>query len=87
MDFNYGERVASPAQISSAILSWSKQSNRLKVVEYAKSHEGRPLYAIFISSPENIANLDSIKSNINKLSDARNLNDRDAKSLINHYLQ
>ena len=83
LDFNYGERVASPAQISSAILSWSKQSNRLKVVEYAKSHEGRPLYAIFISSPENIANLDSIKSNINKLSDARNLNDRDAKSLIN----
>ena len=83
LDFNYGERVASPAQISSAILSWSKQSNRLKVVEYAKSHEGRPLYAIFISSPENIANLESIKLNINKLSDARNLNDRDAKSLIN----
>ena len=53
LNFNYGERVASPAQISSAILAWSKQSNRLKVVEYAKSHEGRPL-CLFISAPENI---------------------------------
>ena len=82
LDFNYGERVASPTQISSALLTWAKQSDRLKVVEYAKSHEGRSLYAVFVSSPENIANLESIKSNINKLSDGRNLNDREAKSLI-----
>ena len=31
------------------------------VKEYAKSHEGRPLYAIFISSPENLSKLDEIK--------------------------
>ena len=48
LNFNYGERVASPAQISAAIIAWSKQSERLKVVEYAQSHEGRPLYALFI---------------------------------------
>jgi hypothetical protein len=82
LDFNYGERVASPAQISAAVMAWSKQSERLKVVEYAKSHEGRPLYALFISAPENINNLEAIKSNITKLSDARNINDRDAKYLI-----
>ena len=82
LDFNYGERVASPAQISSAIVAWSKQTNRLKVIEYAKSHEGRPLYALFISAPENINNLDAIKSNITKLSDARNINDKEAESII-----
>ena len=82
LDFNYGERVASPAQISSAIMAWSEQSNRLKVVEYAKSHEGRPLYALFISAPENINNLEVIKSNITRLSDARNINDKEAKSII-----
>jgi hypothetical protein len=82
LNFNYGERVASPAQISAAIIAWSKQSERLKVVEYAQSHEGRPLYALFISAPENINNLEAIKSNITKLSDARNINDRDAKYLI-----
>ena len=82
LNFNYGERVASPAQISSAIVAWSEQSNRLKVVEYAKSHEGRPLYALFISAPENINNLEAIKSNIAKLSDARNVSDNEAKSII-----
>ena len=43
LDFELGERVATPAQISSAILEWSKLSDRLKVVEYARSHEGRPI--------------------------------------------
>ena len=53
--------MANPSQISNAILKWSKQSNKIKVVEYARSHENRPLYALFISSPENINNLDQIK--------------------------
>ena len=70
LDFNYGDRVANPSQISNAILKWSEQSNKIKVVEYAKSHENRPLYALFISSPENINNLDQIKENISQLSDA-----------------
>ena len=61
LDFNYGDRVANPSQISNAVLKWSEQSNKIKVVEYAKSHENRPLYALFISSPKNINNLDQIK--------------------------
>ena len=40
LGFNIGERVASPSQISNAILSWATQSNRMIVKEYAKSHEG-----------------------------------------------
>ena len=51
LDFNYGDRVANPSQISNAISKWSRQSNKIKVVEYARSHENRPLYALFISSP------------------------------------
>ena len=72
LDFNYGERVASPEQITLALNKWSQQSNKLKVVEYAKTHEGRPLHAVFISSSENLNNLDNIKNKISKLSDARN---------------
>ena len=34
LDFEYGTRVASPAQIEKAILNDVKQSNRIKVVEY-----------------------------------------------------
>ena len=83
LGFEIGERVASPKQISNAILAWADQSNRMLVKEYAKSHEGRPLYEIFISSPDNLANLDEIKKNINLLSDGENTNANKARSLIN----
>ena len=73
LDFKYGDRVANTSQITNAILSWAEQSERLQVVEYAKSHEGRSLFALYISSPKNINRLDEIKSNVGLLSDARNL--------------
>ena len=82
LDFNYGDRVATPEQVTDALNKWSKQSNKLKVVEYAKTHEGRPLHAVFISSPENLNNLDKIKNKISELSDARNTSDREATQII-----
>ena len=83
LDFDYAIRVASPEQITSALKSWANQSDRLKVIEYARSHENRPLHAVFISSPENLKNLNSIKDKISQLADARITNDRKAKTLIN----
>ena len=83
LDFEYGTRVASPAQIENAVLSYAKQSNRIKVVEYGKTHEGRSLYAVFISSPSNIDNLDEFKQALSDLSDARKTNDNKARSIIN----
>ena len=83
LDFDYATRVATPEQITSAIITWADQSNKLKVIEYARTHENRPLHAVFISSPENLKNLNSIKDKISQLADARNTNDRKAKTLIN----
>ena len=82
LDFNYGDRVATPEQVTDALNKWSKQSNKLKVVVYAKTHAGRPLHAVFISSPENLNNLDKIKNKISELSDARNTSDREATQII-----
>ena len=82
LDFDYATRVATPEQITSALNTWADQSNKLKVIEYARTHENRPLHAVFISSPENLRNLDSIKSKISQLADARTTNDRKAKALI-----
>jgi len=82
LEFGIGERVAAPWQITSALKTWSTQSDRIKVVEYARTHENRPLHAVFISSPDNINNLDAIKKNISALADARSTSDRDAKSII-----
>ena len=82
LDFDYATRVATPEQITSALNAWADQSNKLKVIEYARTHENRPLHAVFISSPENLRNLDSIKTKISQLADARTTNDRKAKALI-----
>lgn len=82
LGFKAGQRVADPAQISAAIAAWQGQSDRLKVIEYARTHEGRPLFAVFISSPENLARLDEIEAQITRLSDARNIGDSEANTII-----
>ena len=82
LDFGYGEKVANPAQISAAVLAYANQSDRIKVIEYGRTHENRPLYAVFISSPENIGKLEEIKADITSLSDARKINDSKAREII-----
>ena len=82
LGFEAGQRVATPAQISAAIAAWQGQSDRLKVIEYARTHEGRPLFAVFISSAENLSRLDDIRGQITRLSDARNLSDSEANVII-----
>ena len=82
LGFEAGQRVASPAQISAAIERWTEESDRLKVFEYARTHEGRPLFAVFISSPQNLARLDAIEADITRLSDARAITDTEADDII-----
>src|SRR6056300_1248992 len=48
LGFEVGQRVATPAQISELLSRWSTESARLQIVEYARTHEGRPLFSVFI---------------------------------------
>lgn len=82
LGFEVGSRVATPAQIHAAVMRWAKQSERLHVVEYARSHEDRPLVAAFIGRPENLARLDAIKADLGKLADPRKTSDSDASEII-----
>ena len=38
LDFDYATRVATPEQITSALITWADQSNRLKVIELSLIH-------------------------------------------------
>jgi hypothetical protein len=82
LGFEAGQRVATPAQISAAIKQWTDESDRLRVIEYAKTHEGRPLFAVFISSPKNLSRLEAIEADITRLSDARAIKDAEANEII-----
>jgi hypothetical protein len=61
LGFRPGDRAAFPAEIERCLEAW-KDSPRSRLVEYARSHEGRALYYVAVSSPDNIERLDAIRA-------------------------
>ncbi len=82
LGFPVGEKTATPAQITQSVNLWAGQSNKIKLIEYARSHEDRPLYYAIISTPENLAKVDEIKAGINKLANPVDLSSADEKKII-----
>ncbi len=60
LGFEPGEdyKLADFAQISGYFQTLDRASERVKLVEFGRSSEGRPMYVAFISSPENLAALE-----------------------------
>ena len=75
-------RMASPAQISTLFNRWDTESERMKLVQYATSHEGRPLYVAYISSPENLAKLEEFKQMAQQLAHPDELSGTEVDTLI-----
>jgi hypothetical protein len=82
LGFPVGEKTATPAQIVEVITQISGASSRALLVEYARSHEHRPLYYVAISSPENLARIDAVKADLAKLADPRDLSTTQAEQII-----
>ena len=74
------------------LLDWSKvvsyfhalekSSDRVKVSEYGKTVDGKPMLAAFISSPETLKDLPKYLEIQRKLADPRKTNDQEAERLI-----
>ncbi len=71
LGFRLGDRPASHAQIERVIHAITDKSPRVRLFEYAVTHEGRRLYYLAISSEANIARLDAIKADAARLADPR----------------
>lgn len=56
-------------------------SDRVHLEPYGKSVEGRTLYLVIISSPENLARLDAIRAAVERLSDPRQTSPEEAQTL------
>lgn len=82
LGFRLGDKPATHAQIEAVSRAVSAASRRCKVVEYAKSHEGRALFYVAISSETNIARLDAIRADAQKLADPRLASAADIDKLI-----
>ena len=72
---NYGNMLRVTDAIATAA------ADRVRIIEYGKSLEGRPLRLIAISSPENIARLDGIRASIRRLRDPRSTSASEAAEI------
>ena len=63
-----------------ALADYAPQS--VRIVEYAESWEARPLIYAIITSPENLRNIDDIKSGMQRLRDPRSTDASAADSII-----
>lgn len=82
LGFPVGERTATPEQITQLVTTWAIESDRAQRQVYAHTFEQRPLSVMIISSPANLARLDSVQRDIQKLADPRKLDDAQAEALI-----
>jgi len=71
LGFPVGQKVATPEQILDYARSVAAASDRVELVEYGRTYEGRPLVYLVISSPDNLARTDEIQSGMAALADPR----------------
>lgn len=83
LGFREGARAATSGEVTRCLDAWAAASPRVRVVEYSRSHEGRPLRYVIISDPSNLRRLDGIKSDLARLADPRVTSDAEAEKLIN----
>lgn len=81
-DNGNGYHAATHAQIETCFRAWANNP-RVKFIEYAKSHEGRTLFYVVITSPANQQKLDAIKADIAKLADPRNVAAGEIDRIVN----
>lgn len=84
LGFSVGQKTATPEQINALVNRWAKESAKAKIVEYARTYEGRALHYLVISSAKNLSKLDTIKSNIKSLSHPKGLSKSQLNQLTNN---
>ena len=72
-----GEKAIRYRALAAYLHALAKSSERVRLLSYGRSHEGRTLYYLTITSPANHKRLDQIKAGNAKLSDPRTLQNAD----------
>ncbi|HUF24665.1 MAG TPA: M14 family zinc carboxypeptidase [Vicinamibacterales bacterium] len=83
LGWDFGERITPPDGIAAYLRALAAAApERTRLIEYAKSWEGRPLHVLIIGSPERIANLDAVKKGLQQLADPRGIDQATADRLV-----
>ncbi len=81
--YRWGDDISNHLQIERYLQALAQAApDRTKLVQYGSSYEGRSLNYLVISSPENLAKLDTVRNNNLKLADPRSCTAEQAAELI-----
>jgi hypothetical protein len=67
LDMEIGERAITHEQLAAYLEYLAAHSDRVELDTYGKTLEGRPLYQLVISEPDNLARLDTIKRDLERI--------------------
>ncbi|HTK80754.1 MAG TPA: M14 metallopeptidase family protein [Bacteroidota bacterium] len=83
LGYDLGDKYTSHSRLEKYLLALrDAASDRVKLIPYGETYEGRTLYLVVVSSPKNLARLDAVKADIAKLADPRNVSDAEAEKII-----
>ena len=82
-DHELGEEISSPDEIGAYLKALAAAApDRARVVEYARSEEGRPLRVLVLGSPERLARLEAVQRELRALADPRSVPTAEADRLV-----
>jgi hypothetical protein len=82
-ELDWGTEISNHQQIEQYLRTLADAApDRTRLVEYGQSYEGKKLYYLVISSPQNIARLEEIQANIQRLADPRTCDEIQAREII-----
>ncbi|HLF15039.1 MAG TPA: M14 metallopeptidase family protein, partial [Bacteroidota bacterium] len=82
LGYRLGDRYTSHAGIVKYLSALAEAApDRIRIVRYGTTYEGRALEFAVLSSPSNLARLDQIRSDSRRLADPRMLSEREAAEL------
>lgn len=83
LGYQVGERITRCADMEKYLRRLAEASERVRLYTYGETYEGRKLYYLVISSPQNLADIDRIKHNLGLLADPGKLKDEsEAEAII-----
>jgi hypothetical protein len=83
LGFDVGERITSPDDITTYLKALQAAApERTRLIEYARTWEGRPLHVLVVGAPERIARIEEIKKGLRRLADPRGLAPAEAEQLV-----
>lgn len=83
LGYQFGEEITSPDGLITYLKALvAAAPDRTRLVEYARSWEGRPLYLMVIGSAARLGRLDDIKAGLKQLADPRRLSQADGDRLV-----